>query len=122
MTLDRHEPVIRVRLAAGLDGNEAGAVVMLTSGLPGRKRTGGPRPALQRPAKTKSWSPLRLGGLCFDNVVRHREARLVTVGGVLVQHALGYGLVDCRASGMKKFTCQGGVAGRVGGAKDADGS
>src|SRR6202521_3795692 len=78
----------------------------------GEKRTGGPRPAPpQKLTKSKSGRTLLLRGLGFDAVVGQREARFVAVGGVLVQHVLGNGLVDCRHRGMKKVARRGGVPG-----------
>src|SRR5467141_3469698 len=65
----------------------------------------------------KAGKPLLLRGLGFDAVVGQREARLVAVSGVLVQHALGNGLVDCRHHRMKKVARSSGVAGGDGGAQ-----
>src|ERR1700674_3283062 len=70
--------------------------------------------------KMKSRETLLLRGLCFDAVVGQREARLVAVGGVLVQHALGNGLVDCRHRGLKKIARSAGVAGGDGRAQPPD--
>src|SRR6267143_953110 len=65
----------------------------------------------------KGGEPLLLRGLGFDAVVGQREARLVAVGGVLVQHVLGNGLIDCRHGRLQKIARSGGVAGGDGGAQ-----
>src|SRR6266851_10376260 len=90
-------------------------------GLAGRKKNGRPprRAPLQKPKTSKSGIALLLRGLRFDAVVGHGEARLVAVGGVLVQHILGNGLVDCRHRGLKQVARSGGVAGSDGGAQTA---
>src|SRR6266581_1018044 len=62
---------------------------------------------------------LLLRGLRFNAVEGQREARFVAVGGVLVQHVLGNGLVDCRHSGLQKIARSGGVARGDGGAQTA---
>src|SRR5882762_158286 len=76
-----------------------------------KKERAGRGPPLQKPTRSKAGEPLLLRGLGFDAVVGQREARLVAVSGVLVQHALGNGLVDCRHHGMKKVARSSGVAG-----------
>ena len=66
-------------------------------GNAGRSRTriyaenkkGGPRPA-----PTEKCFRTLLGGFFSDAIEGERKARLVTVAGVFVQHALGDGLVD----------------------------
>src|SRR6266446_4247877 len=57
-----------------------------------------------------------LGGLGLHLVEGEAEARLVAVGGVLVENALGDGLIDRRKRGIQKIGCRGDVAGGNGGA------
>src|ERR1700730_955500 len=76
-----------------------------------KKERAGRGPPLQKPAKSKSGRTLLLRGFRFDAVEGQREARLVAVGGVLVQHVLGNGLVDCRHRGLKQVARRGGVSG-----------
>src|SRR5882762_3204228 len=76
-----------------------------------KKERAGRSPPLQKPTRPKSGRTLLLRGFRFDAVVGQREARLVAVGGVLVQHVLGNGLVDCRHRGLEKIARGSGVAG-----------
>src|SRR6266853_135367 len=76
-----------------------------------KKERAGRGPPLQKPTRSKSGKALLLRGFRFDAVEGQREARLVAVGGVLVQHVLGNGLVDCRHRGLKKIARGGGVSG-----------
>src|SRR6202158_4368508 len=84
-----------------------------------KKERAGRGPPLQKPTKSKSRRTLLLSGLGFDAVVGQREARLVAIGGVLVQHVLGNGLIDCRHRGLQKIARSSGVAGGDGGAQTA---
>src|SRR6266404_8632874 len=92
-----------------------------------KKERAGRGPPLQKPTrskrgkvpacKSKSGRTLLLRGFRFDAVEGQREARLVAVGGVLVQHVLGNGLIDCRHGGLQKIARSGGVASSDGGAQ-----
>src|SRR6266480_3022115 len=75
-----------------------------------KKERAGRGPPLRKPARSKSGKSLLLRGFRFDAVVGQRETRLVAVGGVLVQHVLGNGLIDCRHRGLQKIARGGGVA------------
>src|ERR1700686_4593840 len=60
-----------------------------------------------------------LRSLGLDAVEGEGEARLVTVASVLVQHALGDGLIDRGHRRMEKIAGGGGVSGGDGGAQAA---
>src|SRR5882672_10739602 len=70
-----------------------------------RKRTG------RDACPTKSSKLRLLGGFGLEAVVRQGEARFVAVAGVLVEHALGDGLVNGRHRGVQEIAGSGGVAG-----------
>ena len=68
------------------------------------RNTEGKRVACRAQARDYSYSravEALLGGLGLEAIVGDVKARLVTVGGVLVEHALGNGLVDRRHGGLE---------------------
>src|SRR5690242_2500269 len=69
--------------------------------------------------KPGNWASLLRGSFSLDGVISQRQARLVAVAGVLMQHALRYGLIDGGHGGMEEIARRGRVTGSNGGAEAA---